>query len=237
MTTENTRPEMHDRLRHRVPTRSCDIEARWREWAGSLRSDEREKKERETIRQTRLGELAHQLGQRYWPTAVSFDTYQVQHKGQQQILDRVKGIAARLSESITAGQNVIWYGTPGTGKDHMMSCLLYRAIDAEKMVEWHRGLSWLSDRGKDRGESVLAISDPIPPASDCRDKVIDHFFEIVDTRYRKRLPIWLTLNARNEQDIEAKLSAQLFDRLRDGAHLLPCYWPSFRAPFERRQGG
>jgi hypothetical protein len=39
---------------------------------------------------------------------------------------------------------------------------------------------------------------------------------------------WVSLNANSPEEADAMLSAAVFDRLREGAELFGCFWPSFR---------
>jgi hypothetical protein len=50
----------------------------------------------------------------------------------------------------------------------------------------------------------------------------------VDYRYSHRKPIWLTLNVADGAEAELRMGAQTVDRLRDGALVLFCNWPSYR---------
>jgi hypothetical protein len=38
----------------------------------------------------------------------------------------------------------------------------------------------------------------------------------------------MTVMAANPEDIDEQLSAPVFDRLREDAIILPCFWPSYR---------
>jgi hypothetical protein len=53
-------------------------------------------------------------------------------------------------------------------------------------------------------------------------------FRLFDNRYRNLKSTWATINALSIEDADEKLSAPVFDRLRDNAELFPCFWPSFR---------
>src|SRR5262249_26736140 len=80
-------------------------------------------------------------------------------------------------------------------------------------------------RGK---PSIVAISDPVPPAGDPAPWELNKLFGLIDQRYNAMLPVWMTANARSEKDLQERLTAQLYDRLRENALILPCFWPSHR---------
>jgi hypothetical protein len=79
----------------------------------------------------------------------------------------------------------------------------------------------------------LAISDPIPPVGEPTAWNLGQLYRLLDRRYRDLKQTWVTLNALSIEDADAKLSAPMFDRLREDAELFACFWPSFR---ERRKG-
>jgi len=150
----------------------------------------------------------------------------------------------RLAEELPQACNVVIYGTPGTGKDFLLASLLYAATDAGLRCEWHRGADLFAafrrhQRRSEEGLSprslfhvpVLAVSDPILPGADPEPWLLNDFFAVVDHRYRNGRPVWVTANADSEDELASKLTWQIWDRLRDGAVILPCFWPSHRGNF------
>jgi hypothetical protein len=80
---------------------------------------------------------------------------------------------------------------------------------------------------------VIGISDPIPPAGSPSEWNVMQLYRLLDRRYRARKCTWISVNAISTDDADAKLSAPVFDRIRDGAVLVPCFWPSFRERVKR----
>src|SRR4051812_8038661 len=80
---------------------------------------EKQEREEQAHRATLLKSILNDLGPRFGPDRCSLDNYRVRHPecGQQQVLDAIRALAARLPESIAAGENLILAGTIGTGKD------------------------------------------------------------------------------------------------------------------------
>jgi DNA replication protein DnaC len=169
--------------------------------------------------------------------------YVVRHPGQQKVLDRIKALAARLPESIAAGEPILLYGTPGTGKDHLVAALLHQATRKHGIsAAFVTALRFAANcRAQFRDEAderytparlvkygVLAISDPIPPSGDMSEWARNELHDLIDARYRCLRPTWVTLNMVSEDEIKAKLTMQTFDRLRHVGHLIPCLWPSYR---------
>src|SRR5262249_52794356 len=163
---------------------------------------ERQHQDRIRARPLLAKKLSLRMGARYAPGVVSLDNYLVEHPGQQQTLNKVKAIAARLPDAVVHGENIVLYGTPGTGKDHLLAALLYIAIENDIRVSWFNGDTLQRKQDIDvalfraDGASILAISDPMPPADEPCERAVNALFRLVDARYRHQHPTWLTVNAR-----------------------------------------
>ncbi len=184
--------------------------------------------------------LAVKLGKRYAPDRATIATYRVEFAEQREPIKQVREI---LSSGFD--QSVVLFGSIGTGKDHLLAAILYGAAKAGKTVAWANGQEVYS-RFRDAMDSkqseesimagfvapeVLGISDPIPPVVDPHKPAAwrtELLFRVLDNRYRDCKPTLMTLNARDPQDINDKLSPPVWDRLKDQAILIPCFWPSFR---------
>ncbi|NLX55903.1 MAG: ATP-binding protein [Planctomycetaceae bacterium] len=75
---------------------------------------------------------------------------------------------------------------------------------------------------------VLAISDPLPPVGALTDFQKAALFGILDVRYRRLRPVWLTANVASGAELDERLGPQNADRLRDGAVVVRCNWDSYR---------
>lgn len=201
----------------------------------------------EAARQTgnRLAALMLQLGNRYSPKLCSLDTFEVYCEAQRTAVNRLRSIQSRLSAFIGDGSGLVLFGAVGTGKDHLLAAMLYAAADLGLACKWVNGQEVYGrfrdaiEEGKVEREiiadlaapDVLGISDPVPPSGNPSPYNLQQLYRLLDRRYRELKPTWITLNALSPEDADAKLSAQCFDRLRDGAEILRCFWPSYR---ERR---
>lgn len=186
------------------------------------------------------------MGQRYSPERASFATYKVTFKEQKPVVQAMRAIAA---DPASTG-NVFLYGSVGTGKDHLLAACLYAAVNVGLTAAWASGQEIYSrfrdamDTGRSEEallaeytrDEILAISDPIPAVVDPKKPAAwrtELLYRILDRRYRDMRPTWITANAEDDADAEAKLSRPVFDRLRDDAIVFPCFWPSARK--ERRR--
>jgi DNA replication protein DnaC len=200
--------------------------------------DERRAK---AARLAEVEKLARKIGERYKPNRVDLANFQIYDPKQKAVVENVRRLAARIRESVEAGENVIFVGSVGVGKDHLMAWLMYQAAP-EFTCHWANGqdiFGAFRDR-IDTGESdesafrmfsnpqILAISDPIPPAGGLGNWDVGNLYRIIDQRYRSMKPIWISVNAQDAADLESRLSSPVFDRVRDGAIIFPCFWASFR---------
>lgn len=191
-----------------------------------------------------VAKLARDLGRRYYPERVSLDAYRIYHDAQKPVIERLRAIEERLSDFIASGSGLVLYGSVGTGKDHLLAGMLYKAAGLGLNCRWFNcqelyGRFRVSMDKKAReneadiiadlaAPDVLGLSDPIPPADTPSAYNLQQLYRLLDLRYREVRPTWITINVLDVEDAKGKLTAPCFDRLNDGAELLRCFWPSFR---------
>jgi DNA replication protein DnaC len=179
----------------------------------------------------RIVNLADKLGERYHYRLASLDTFEVYHEAQRPVLARLRALVPDLRQFITAGRSLIFYGTVGTGKDHLMAAMLYEAVNADCSASWVGGRDTFGGGAVDflgRRRSVLGISDPVLPVGRPADWEMPKLHEVIDDRYRARKATWLTINAPEPDAIKQMLTVPIWDRLRERAELFRCVWPSYR---------
>ena len=192
--------------------------------------------------------LAKALGPRY--EAVTFENYEIYERkapgerlSQAEAYQQVKAFCDEMPERLRTGGGLVFFGKPGSGKDHMMIASMYWAVLKYGFsVEWHDGLTLAQTirgrvaKGGDETEflkrfekpQILAISDPIPPKGDTSQYVADTLQRVVDRRYRACKSTWATINVRDGKEAEERLAAPVVDRLRHGSLCLQCQWESWR---------
>jgi DNA replication protein DnaC len=188
--------------------------------------------------------LHQQLGERYSPARASLESYKTEDDSGRQAaaVKLVKRFIADLENALREGSGLVLYGSVGTGKDHLLAAALYRVAGAAIPVAWASGetiFAGIRDT-MDSGELeqkivgplispvVLAISDPTSPRGPLSDWDARILARIVDKRNRAMRCTWLTMNAENEADAKNRLTPLIWDRLRDQAEIIPCFWESFR---------
>lgn len=208
---------------------------------------ERREKMRENARRANDAyELIEVVGSRYENcTVASFDLSGTDAvvKAKREAVERVKAFGKALREQVDAGANLFIYGPPGTGKDHLMVALMLHAIRSHGIrVKWCNGQTLFGDfrdnidrdvseralLSKYTSPEVLAISDPVPPKGEISAYASGMLYRIVDERYRRNKPTWVTVNVSKSDDAVKELSGPIYDRLVDGALRVFCNWPSHR---------
>jgi DNA replication protein DnaC len=186
-------------------------------------------------------DLILQVGVRYKHCKLrNFHVYKPD--AQRPVVDALKTWGLNLAEHIDAGAGLVFFGPPGTGKDHLMMAMMMRAFDLGRNVCWLNGMEFYaalrdgmdvsaSERGfllKYASKAVLAISDPLPPDGPLTTFQAAKLFELVDMRYRRLLPTWVTMNVASRKEAELRLGLATVDRLTDNALTCYCNWPSYR---------
>jgi DNA replication protein DnaC len=218
-----------------------------------LTSEEREamnqraaKLERERIefdRRQAVHSLSSDIGPRYSRERVSLDSFTLYHQSQREVVERLRAVSAEIPERTKNGSGLVFLGTVGTGKDHLMAAMLYiaagqfgihpRWVNGQEIYGRFRDSMDTGRREEDilaelSKPEILAISDPIPAVGEPTAWNITQLYRLLDRRYRHMKPTWASLNALSIQDADEKLSAPVFDRLRDSAEFFKCFWPSYR---------
>lgn len=180
--------------------------------------------------------LARQMGQRYARCTLS--NFVASQKPQEAA---VATLRHHIWSPVVPG-SIVLYGPSGAGKDHLLAGAAMSIVD-RCSVEWINGsdlfaaLRGVFGHGQDAenrllrrftAPDVLVISDPVPPSGDVRGWAIEFLYRIIDHRYRDFRPTWVSLNVKSFDDAVSLLSAPIVDRLRDGALVIHCDWPSYR---------
>lgn len=202
---------------------------------------------------TQRDRLIERIGVRY--ANCSIDTYRVTNEIQKKAITRLQGYFASMRENVEAGHSLIFYGPCGTGKDHLLAAAMFEACAKGLQVYWANGLDWYG-RVRDDIErteqmidtlvrpTILAISDPVPPAVDGGKADgelsawrIELLQRVVDARYRAMKPIWITINVTGIQGLRDRLSTPLADRLLHGAYGIQIAGETARLPSSDKGGG
>jgi DNA replication protein DnaC len=197
-----------------------------------------------------LSSILSDAGRRF--KNASFDNYNTPRGEQRRVVERLQQIAADSKQLLDAGTNVLLYGTPGTGKDHLMVALLRETI--EQLAHWKfKGessmyTSWnpvlwttgytlirkVNEKKSDwrklaQQKTLLVVSDLV--ASGCDPAVWDlnGLHDFIDERWRNKSSIWATVNCKAVTELKSRFSAQIASRLLNCAITVPFFWPDYRS--------
>lgn len=187
-------------------------------------------------------ELVQSRGPRYEGCSLRNFTTDTERKSA--AVEAIRNYGNKLQERMAAGEGLILFGPKGTGKDHLAMALAQHAIMHHGIdVEWINGMDLFgkfrdamdNDDVTERelvseyvGRQVLYISDPVPPVGALTEFQAATLFRILDGRYNKMRPTWITVNVTSASELDTRISAQNGDRLRDGALAIFCNWESHR---------
>jgi len=79
---------------------------------------------------------------------------------------------------------------------------------------------------------VLVLSDLARPTGVLSDFQADAIYRVVEERSSRGRPTWVSVNVATGQEADGRITPQVADRLRAGALILRCNWPSLRSPSE-----
>ena len=153
--------------------------------------------------------------------------------------EKLTAFASGLPEGID--RNVILLGPSGTGKDHLLTGCVRRAISAGvKSVGWTSGPELFAAMREGIAEN-RSENEAIKPLTGCKILVFSDLamttlsdyqreivYRIIDHRYNNRKATWISANVSGREAFEKATSPQIVDRLIDGAVYVPCNWPSYR---------
>lgn len=199
------------------------------------------------LKNKRWIEIVKQAGTRYSDCRI--ENFQLD--GDREIAQRQRAVLEPLARYtgdipsvMQSGMGLLLYGPCGTGKDHLMIGAIHKAIDAGIDVLYVYGVQLLNEISSTIGENaksdlrdivrkyvqpeILAISDIRPPSGNLSGFHKDCLYQIATQRYKNRKPTWMTVNARNKEQVDTSLSPQVVSRFAHAALTLNCEWPDWR---------
>jgi DNA replication protein DnaC len=172
--------------------------------------------------------------------AADFDTFQALDKRQRDVLAACKQFAETLEPGTWS---TLWLiGQCGTGKTHLLAAMVRHVINEREMggvYSTSRGMirrlrdTWKND-AKESHDGVLRhfVGAPLLALDEMgvgfgTDAELTQLLDVIDGRYSRCLPTVIASNL-NTEGLRAALGDRIFDRLREGARMLPMTWESYR---------
>jgi DNA replication protein DnaC len=171
----------------------------------------------------------------------SFDNFLCTHPNQAKAVATCREFIANVKPNVWGGPWLI--GPPGTGKTHLGAATAIYSIrqrraaaavmSAREIVRRLRA-TWRKDSPETEDQVIdhlggvpLLVLDEVGVGSGT-DAEMTQLFDIVNRRYELQRPVLLLSNL-PVSDLRGALGDRAFDRLREGAKVLVCDWPSYRA--------
>jgi DNA replication protein DnaC len=180
------------------------------------------------------------IGLRGWLREATFDTFIAESAKQRDVLSAARTFAAQVEPDARGGLWLI--GPPGVGKSHLGAAIAQavvvqrgfsarmltpREIVRELRATWKRGAEEDEDEVMDRLGSVdLLVLDEIGIGFGSEAEAT-HLFEVIDRRSQLCRPT-VVLSNLNLADLKAACGERVYDRLKHGATVQICAWPSYR---------
>lgn len=194
-------------------------------------------------RQGGMKRFCERRGKRY--EACSFENFEIVTNESKAAVEKLTRWTSSFPFPINRGENLILFGTVGTGKDHLLVAAAKRAFMFGYFVNCISGAAMFAELRKSFSNEtntsehdlvrtfseaeILAISDPLPP-SDLTDYQRSTLYRIFDERYSNQLPTWVTVNVPDRETLYSRIGEATGDRLVDDALAIAFDWESYRRP-------
>ncbi len=174
-------------------------------------------------------------GERY--AHCSLDGYEIQHDGQRDVVNAIRGYVATLADNLKAGRGLLLFGNSRSGKDHLTSAVTIEAIKLGAVCRWYSGSELFGQFRKFDTVAamvnqlsrvdVLSLSDPIRLSSELTSNQQDCLLEIFETRYSHNRPVFVTVNVATFAELKEKMGAPIANRIGHDCLALECRWPGY----------
>lgn len=219
---------------------------RWTRCPG-CKADEIAKQEASAEQERRLAheaDLQAMLGRTSIPARFlgkTFDSYEAVSDGQLIALDRCRSFAMNFEAVLQHGSSLVLSGYKGTGKSHLACAILQAILPRHvgmfvtfgEMIRMLRD-SWGNKDAEFSETEVMRRLTTVPllvidEVGVQRGTITEHnqFFEVMDARYRAKLPNILLTNEL-EEGFRRFVGDRVFDRLQESFRWVACDWESYR---------
>lgn len=185
--------------------------------------DEREAREKQQQEMEAIASLKRQSLMDERLSRATFDAFQTTDKNGK-ILKLCTSYAERFSEMLEKNQGLLFYGAVGTGKTYAAACIANYLLERRTPVVMTSFVKLLeSMKGFDQEDSQiisrlnrakLLIIDDLGAERDT-GFAVEKVYDIIDSRYRARLPVILTTNLSLDEMKKATdiRYARIYDRI------------------------
>jgi DNA replication protein DnaC len=219
----------------RTPEEDAALMRRVAERRGEFEASEEKRRVRECL----MG-----LGGCYWQ--VTLENFVCRSPGHTKVLNAVREYRDTFVERMENHENLVLYGTVGTGKDHLASAVFVHAIRNLGMngrsvccQDWFGAVRDAMDDGGDSEESLVAklsrteillLSDPAPAVGNLSQHQVNMLYRVINYRAASGLLTLVTVNVANDEQADRVMGAPTWDRMCHNSWKIQCAWKSHREP-------
>lgn len=195
-------------------------------------------------------DIMSQAGSRY--ANATLDSFRLhgtaeEQQRQESTLSHIRQFCESMPGCVQMGRNVVFLGTVGTGKDHLMIGMLREAVEAccfdIKWADTSEMFGQFKDAVGDRGgiadlmesytkPQLLVLSDLLPVNEALTPFESEILFRLVHSRQRRLKATWVNANVLNLDDLVKLVGEKIVSRLKQGSLTLRMQWSDFRVKAE-----
>ena len=197
--------------------------------------------ERRRQRNEKLAEFLRAAGALY--RDATLDNFNTDRPGQCEAVDACREWADGITTHTSRG--LLLFGPVGSGKDHLgiaavRQSILKHGVDGRFVngAELFGEIRDLIDTDRSEGSiigrlvspALLLLSDPLPVFGPLSNFQASTLYRICNGRYSLGKPTITTVNVASGDEAVERMGAATWDRLKSGAIVIFCNWPSHREP-------
>lgn len=156
---------------------------------------------------------------------------------------RIKAFCELMPNCVNMAHPVMFFGSCGTGKDHLMVGMIRAAIaSGVYSIKWVDAIEMFGEfkdavsQGIPLGDvfksyvqpQLLIVSDGLPVNEPLREFEQEVLFRIINSRKRRTRASWMNLNAATREEATAKLGGKILSRFDQNAMVLKMQWQDYR---------
>lgn len=186
----------------------------------------------------------------------TLDNYEATTDEQKRVLEGTREYASDIHARRKQPTGAMWFGSVGTGKDHLALGVLRiakaakyscKVVFGEQFRSQTREVIMSDDQSEEKflrqfHQDFLLLSDPIPVRGELTPTQSDALMSVMRSRIELGLPTLVTVNvlnrydlagniiSRSRQEAEDRMGLPTYDRMAMGSYVFECQWKSHRKP-------
>lgn len=208
--------------------------------ASEIEREEREREAAEVMRrrQVAVDGLNRDLRERH--RDASLRSFAATTEPMRAVVAKLTTIAESIGDFVSGGGSLLFYGPPGSGKDHLAIAMLKAAAREGHSARWMATQMYFDEMAdasrKDRSMTdirakwllpkVLCLSDPVMDGTTEANR--RELYRLVNERWLDRKCTWVTCNCRSFDEAREMLGGAALSRLMEGCEPIFCNFADYR---------